>query len=317
MSIKDFSKQELLDILKISLDLKEKYNNNERTNHLAGKTLAMIFEKSSTRTRVSFQVGIYQLGGFGIFLSNNDLQLGRGEIIKDSAAVISSFVDMIMVRTHMHDRLEEFARHSRVSVINGLSDEYHPMQLLADYLTMIENGIFVKEEHFSSIENKVSAPIVSYVGDGNNMANSWLMLASKLGLHLRIACPKKYMPKQRIVDMAKEFCKVSGGTINIGQDIREAVNGANVVTTDAWVSMGQEDQKDERMNDFKDYRVDSGLMQLAHKDAIFLHCLPAYRGLEVSDEVIDGNQSRILQEAHNRLHAQKGVMVWLNNVNKD
>lgn len=315
LSIKDFDKDELIDILALSLELKDKYRNNIPTNYLSGKTLAMIFEKSSTRTRVSFQVGIYQLGGFGIFLSNNDLQLGRGEIVKDSSKVISSFVDMIMVRTHMHDRLEEFARNSSVSVINGLSDEYHPMQLLADYLTMIENGIFIKEDKFSNIKNIIDKPVVAYVGDGNNMANSWLMLSSKLGFNLRLACPADYMPSDNIVKLARSFAKKSGAEIEIMTDKFSACLGAHVVTTDTWVSMGQEEEKEKRLRDFKDYEVDSEVIDVAHEDAIFLHCLPAYRGLEVSEEVIDGPRSKIIEEAHNRLHAQKGVMLWLYNEN--
>ncbi len=313
LTINDFSANEILEMLSLAIQIKEEYKKGIQTPYLSGKTLAMVFEKSSTRTRVSFQVGIYQLGGFGIFLSNSDLQLGRGEIIRDSSAVISSMVDMIMVRTHIHERLEEFARFSSVPVINGLSDEFHPMQLLADYLTMIEYGIFVPSPFLNTpYVSKFEKPIVSYIGDGNNMANSWLMLASKLGFELRLACPKNYMPKQKIIDIANKNASESGAKIIITDDIFEVANGANVITTDTWVSMGQEDEKEQRMKDFMNYKVDSKLMSLAHKNAIFLHCLPAYRGLEVSEEVIDGKQSKIIEEAHNRLHAQKGVMVWLN-----
>ncbi len=314
LTINDFSANEILEMLSLAIEIKDKYKQNIQTPYLAGKTLAMVFEKSSTRTRVSFQVGIYQLGGFGIFLSNSDLQLGRGEIIRDSSAVISSMVDMIMVRTHKHERLEEFAKYSSVPVINGLSDEFHPMQLLADYLTMIENKIFVPNP-LLPYDSKFEKPVVAYIGDGNNMANSWLMLASKLGFELRLACPKNYMPKQKFIDIAMSNAKNSGAKIIITDDIFEVTKGANVVTTDTWVSMGQESEKKQRMKDFKDYRVDSKVMGFAHKDAIFLHCLPAYRGLEVSEDVIDGTQSKIIEEAHNRLHAQKGVMVWLNRQN--
>lgn len=317
LTINDFTKHEILEILALAIKIKQDYKKGIATPYLSGKTLAMIFEKSSTRTRVSFQVGIYQLGGFGIFLSNNDLQLGRGEIIRDSAAVISSMVDMIMIRTHMHERLEEFARYASVPVINGLSDMFHPMQLLADYLTMIECGIFVPDPLLNSanLESSVSKPIVAYIGDGNNMANSWLMLASKLGFELRLACPKKYMPNELILEKAYSNAKESGATIIITDDIYAVAKNANVLTTDTWVSMGQENEKERRMQDFKDYKVDSKIMSLANKDSIFLHCLPAYRGLEVSEEVIDGKQSKIIEEAHNRLHAQKGVMVWLNKQN--
>ena len=318
LTIKDFSQEELLQILALALNIKAQHSQGLPTPYLAGQTLAMVFEKSSTRTRVSFQVGIYQLGGFGIFLSNSDLQLGRGEIIADSAAVISSMVDMIMVRTHMHERLEEFARHSSVSVINGLSDAFHPMQLLADYLTMIECGIFIPHPLLESIpyKSRFPKPIVAYIGDGNNMANSWLMLASKLGFELRLACPPAYKPTEEILEIARDNARKSGATLVISDDIEEVSKGAHVVTTDTWVSMGQEDQKEQRLRDFKDFKVDPKLMARAHEAAIFLHCLPAYRGLEVSEEVIDGPRSKIIEEAHNRLHAQKGVMVWLNRQNK-
>lgn len=313
LTINDFSRAELLDVFRTAIEIKNKYNNNIPTPYLSGKTLAMIFEKNSTRTRVSFQVGIYQLGGFGIFLSNSDLQLGRGEIIKDSSAVISKMVDMIMIRSEMHSRLEEFARYSSVSVINGLTDKFHPMQLLADYLTMIENGIFMKDLNLC-IPHKFN-PIIAYIGDGNNMANSWLMLSSKLGFELRIASPKGYEPNEEILKIAYNNSKISGAKIIISNSPKEIAYGANVVTTDTWVSMGQEEQKEIRLKHFKNYRVDSEIMNLANKDAIFLHCLPAYRGLEVSEDVIDGDKSKIIQEAHNRLHIQKGVMVWLNEQN--
>lgn len=317
LTINDFTKHEILEMLALAIKIKTGYTNGIATPYLKGKTLAMIFEKSSTRTRVSFQVGIYQLGGFGISLSNNELQLGRGEIVRDSSAVISSMVDMIMVRTHMHERLEEFARFSSVPVINGLSDVFHPMQLLADYLTMIECGIFVPDSilHDVGAKNSIAKPIVAYIGDGNNMANSWLMLASKLGFEIRLACPKKYMPSKDIVEIAEKNAQESGAKIVITDDIFSVAKDAHVITTDTWVSMGQENEKETRMWDFKDYKVDSKIMSLAHENAIFLHCLPAYRGLEVSEEVIDGKQSKIIEEAHNRLHAQKGVMVWLNEQN--
>lgn len=316
LSINDFTKEELLDIFSLAFELKGKYVDGIPTPLLSGKTLAMVFEKSSTRTRVSFQTGIYQLGGVGIFLSNADLQLGRGEIVKDSSAVISSFVDMIVVRTHMHQRLLDFAKYSSVSVINGLSDEFHPMQLLADYLTMIENGIFIPEKKFKDMKNIIDKPVVAYIGDGNNMANSWLMLSSKMGFEFRIAGPKKYRPKDHILEIAYDNAKLSGAKIVVTDDIYEAANGAHVVTTDTWVSMGQEAEYKKRIKAFKEYEVDGKLMKQAHEGAIFLHCLPAYRGLEVSADVIDGPSSRIIQEAHNRLHAQKAVMVYLANSGK-
>jgi len=262
------------------------------------QTLGMIFEKSSTRTRVSFETGIYQLGGIGLFLSSNDIQLGRGEPMKDTARVITRMVDMVMIRTYSQNKLVEFAEHSRVPVINGLTDEYHPVQLMADYMTMIEWG-------------KADNPVCAYVGDGNNMAHSWLMLASKLGFELRIATPEGYECDPLIVADAMRFAKESGARIIIGNDPAAAIKDADVVTTDTWVSMGQEDEKEKRVSDFAGYIVDETMMKLAREDAIFLHCLPAYRGYEVSDEIFEQYADVIFDEAENRLHAQKGIMVWL------
>ena len=298
LTLADFSKSEILEILNLARTIKADLKANKPCNLLEKKTLGMIFEKSSTRTRVSFETGIYQLGGNGIFLSSNDTQLGRGEPIKDTARVLSSMVDLVMMRTHTHERLEEFARYSSVPVINGLSDDFHPMQLLADFLTMQEC-------------NKDKNPIVAYIGDGNNMAHSWLMLVAKLGFELRIASPKGYEVCEKIYKKAQEFAKDSGAKIFLTQNPKEAIKGADVVTTDTWASMGQESEKKEREIAFKDYCVDSALFSLAKKDAIFLHCLPAYRGQEVSEEVLESKQSKIFLEAENRLHAQKGVMVWL------
>lgn len=298
LSLADFSKEEILEILELAKTLKNELKSGIYSNPLAHKTLGMIFEKNSTRTRVSFETGIYQLGGNGIFLSSNDTQLGRGEPIKDTARVLSSMVDLVMMRTYEHSRLEEFAQYSNVPVINGLSDDFHPMQLLADFLTMQEC-------------EKDKNPIVAYVGDGNNMAHSWLMLASKLGFTLRIASPKGYQVSPKILQKAESFAKISGAKILVSENPKEAVAGADVVTTDTWASMGQEEQKEARKKAFYGYCVDCELMKLAHKDAIFLHCLPAYRGQEVSEEVLESKQSKIFQEAENRLHAQKGVMVWL------
>lgn len=298
LTLADFSKEEILEILSLAKTLKNEVKSGIYSNPLAHKTLGMIFEKNSTRTRVSFETGIYQLGGNGIFLSSNDTQLGRGEPIKDTARVLSSMVDLVMMRTHEHSRLEEFAEYSKVPVINGLSDDFHPMQLLADFMTMQECG-------------KDKNPIVAYIGDGNNMAHSWLMLASKLGFTLRIASPKGYEVSKEILQKAESFARISGAKILLSDNPREAIAGADVVTTDTWASMGQEEQKDKRKQDFKDYCVDSELMGLAKSDSIFLHCLPAYRGQEVSEEVLESDQSKIFQEAENRLHIQKGVMVWL------
>ncbi|WP_300706315.1 MULTISPECIES: ornithine carbamoyltransferase [Helicobacter] len=298
LTLADFSKEEILEILILAKTLKNEVKSGIYSNPLAHKTLGMIFEKNSTRTRVSFETGIYQLGGNGIFLSSNDTQLGRGEPIKDTARVLSSMVDLVMMRTHEHSRLEEFSAYSNVPVINGLSDDFHPMQLLADFMTMQECG-------------KDKNPIVAYIGDGNNMAHSWLMLAAKLGFTLRIASPKNYEVSQKILQKAESFAKISGAKILLSENPQEAILGADVVTTDTWASMGQEEQKETRKKAFQDYCVDSKLMKLAKQNAIFLHCLPAYRGQEVSEEVLESAQSKIFQEAENRLHAQKGVMVWL------
>ncbi len=299
LTLKDYTKEEILEILTIGLEIKKEVKAKEFKPRMAGQTLAMIFEKSSTRTRVSFEVGMYQLGGHALFLSNRDIHLGRGEPVKDTARVISSMCDMVMIRTYEQAMLEEFALYSKVPVINGLSDSYHPVQLLADYMTMMECG-------------KDKNPVVAYVGDGNNMTHSWLMLSAKLGFELRVATPKGYECDSAIIADALAFAEQSGAKITFTNDPKEAVKGATVVTTDTWISMGQEEEKAQRIKAFEGYIVDEALMALATDDSIFLHCLPAYRGVEVSEAVLDGAQSVIFEEAENRLHAQKGLMVWLN-----
>ena len=298
LTLNDFSKTELLEMINIALDLKAEVKNGVINYMMKDKSLAMIFEKSSTRTRVSFEVGMTQLGGHALFLSSRDTQLGRGEPIKDTARVISRMVDMVMIRTYKQSDVEEFASYSKVPVINGLTDEFHPVQLMADYMTMIEYG-------------KADDPKVAYIGDGNNMAHSWLMLASKMGFELSIATPKGYEVDEDILNKTLENAKTSGAKITITNDPKSAVKNVDVVTTDTWASMGQEDEKKQRELDFKGFEVDGTLMNLAKKDAIFLHCLPAYRGQEVSEEVLESPQSVIFDEAENRLHAQKGIMVWL------
>jgi ornithine carbamoyltransferase len=298
LTLADFSKDELLEMIDLAIKIKEQTKSKEFVPYMEKQTLGMIFEKSSTRTRVSFETGIYQLGGVGLFLSSNDIQLGRGEPMKDTARVISRMVDMVMIRTFEQSKLEEFAHYSKVPVINGLTDSYHPVQLMTDYLTMIEF-------------DKANNPVCAYVGDGNNMAHSWLYLAAKMGFELRIATPKGYECDSEVVAKAFEFAKESGAIIKIGNNPKEAVAGCDVVTTDTWVSMGQEDEKEKRIKDFAGYEVNSELMSLAKDDAIFLHCLPAYRGYEVSEETFEKYADVIFQEAENRLHAQKGIMVWL------
>lgn len=298
LTLKDFSKEEILEMIDLALKIKKQAKKGKFKPYLKDQTLGMIFEKSSTRTRVSFEVGIHQLGGKGLFLSSNDLQLGRGEPMKDTARVISRMVDMVMIRTFAQSTLEEFAQYSRVPVISGLSDSYHPVQLMADYMTMVE---YKKDKN----------PIVAYVGDGNNMTHSWLMMASKLGFELRIATPKGYEADSTILKDALAFAQQSGAVIKLGNDPKEAIMGATVVTTDTWVSMGQEAEKAKRVADFQGYMVDDAMMSLADKDAIFLHCLPAYRDYEVSESVFEAHADEIFDEAENRLHAQKAVMVWL------
>ncbi len=304
LSLKDFTKDEILEMITLAQKIKAQTKQRKFVPYMGHQTLGMIFEKSSTRTRVSFETGIYQLGGVGLFLSSNDIQLGRGEPMKDTARVISRMVDMVMIRTFEHTKLEEFANFSKVPVINGLTDSYHPVQLITDYLTMIENG-------------KDKDPVVAYVGDGNNMTHSWLMLAAKLGFELRVATPEGYECDEAIVKDALEIAKESGAKITFDNDPKEAVKGCDVVTTDTWVSMGQEDEKEVRMKAFDGYMVDEAMMSLAKPDAIFLHCLPAYRGYEVSEETFEKHEEIIFSEAENRLHAQKGIMVWLDSHRND
>jgi ornithine carbamoyltransferase len=261
---------------------------------LAGKTLAMIFAKSSTRTRVSFEVGTCQLGGHALFLSSRDIQIGRGEPIKDTARVLSRYVDGIMIRTFEQQDVEELARYATVPVINGLTDQHHPCQILADVLTV--------QQHLGGYAGKT----VAWIGDGNNMANSWLDAAGLLGFELRLACPEGYEPDHDVYERARKLTKTL-----ITEEPDEAVAGADVVTTDVWASMGQEAEAEERKLAFKGYVVDEALMKLARPHAIFLHCLPAHRGEEVTAEVMEGPQSRVFDEAENRLHVQKALLATL------
>lgn len=261
---------------------------------LAGKTVAMIFMKASTRTRVSFEVGTFQLGGHALFLSPRDVQLGRGEPIADTARVLSRYVDGIMIRTFAHQDVEELARYADVPVINGLTDMLHPCQVLADLLTV--------RQHLGGWEGKK----VAWIGDGNNMANSWINAAYRFGFELALACPEGYEPADHLLERAQGAAKVT-----LTRDPREAVVGAHVVNTDVWASMGQEDEQKKRERDFAGFTVDGALMQRAHRDAIFLHCLPAHRGEEVTADVIDGPRSRVWDEAENRLHVQKAIMAAL------
>jgi ornithine carbamoyltransferase len=291
LQIPDLSAGEIVELF----DLAARMKSGAYTERpLAGKTLAMVFTKSSTRTRVSFEVGTYQLGGHALFLSSRDLQLGRGEPVKDTARVLSRYVDGIMIRTFAHAEVEELARHASVPVINGLTDFLHPCQILADLMTV--------REAFGDVKGR----IVSWIGDGNNVANSWLHAASVLGFELRLACPEGYEPDRVVFERAQ-----AQATVSIHEDPEEAVRGADVVNTDVWASMGQEGESEARQLAFKGFCVDAALMRLAAPEAIFLHCLPAHRGEEVTDEVIEGPQSRVFDEAENRLHVQKALMANL------
>ena len=285
--------------VKFILDLAGKIKAGEMEEKpLEGKTLAMIFEKSSTRTRLSFDVGMYQLGGRAIFLSSNDLQMGRGEPISDTAKVLSRFVDGIMIRAKKHSDVEELARYSDVPVISGLTDFEHPCQALADMLTI--------KEHLGGWEGKK----ICFVGDGNNVCNSLLLIAPLLGMDMSVACPKGYEPAEKILKTANEYADENNTEITVTDDIGVALENVDVVYTDVWVSMGDEAEKAQREIDFAPFQVNSDLMGLANDGAIFMHCLPAIRGQEVTADVIDGPQSVIYDEAENRMHAQKAVLYY-------
>ena len=291
LAIPDLAKHELERLFALATEMKR---GRYRERPLQGKTLAMIFGKSSTRTRVSFEVGATQLGGHALFLSSRELQLGRGEPSRDTARVLSRYVDGIMMRTYQHAEVEEFARFATVPVINGLTDLLHPCQVLADVLTLLEE--------FGGWAGRV----VAWIGDGNNMANSWLDAAGMLGFELRIACPEGYEPNRAIFERNAARTRVT-----ITELPEEAVAGAHVVTTDVWTSMGHEEESEVRRQAFTGYEVDDKLMSLADRAAIFLHCLPAHRGEEVSEAVLEGPSSRVWQEAENRLHIQKALMATL------
>ena len=291
LAITDFSTEELHGLFALADRMRRR---EYRARPLEGKAFAMIFMKSSTRTRVSFEVGAWQLGAHPLFLTPRDVQLGRGEAVNDTARVLDRMVDGVMIRTFAHADVEEFARYSTVPVINGLTDLQHPCQILADLLTV--------RQHLGTFERKR----VAWIGDGNNMANSWCDAALRLDFDLVLACPAGYDPDPAILARAQ-----ATGRVTLVRDPAEAAAGADVVTTDVWASMGQEEEQAVRAVAFKDFQVDAALMARARQDAIFLHCLPAHRGEEVSAEVIDGPQSRVWDEAENRLHVQKAVMAAL------
>jgi ornithine carbamoyltransferase len=291
LAIPDFTRDELIALFDLAAAMKGR---QYRETPLAGKTLGMIFAKSSTRTRVSFEVGAYQLGGHALFLSARDIQLGRGEPIRDTARVLSRYLDGIMIRTFDHADVEELARYASIPVINGLTDLLHPCQILADLLTI--------REWLGGWEGKA----IAWVGDGNNMANSWINAAGRLGFELRLACPEGYDPDPAILERNR-----AKAPIMLTRDPKAAVTGADVVNTDVWASMGQEAEQAERERAFQGYMVDDALMDRAAGGAIFLHCLPAHRGEEVADSVIEGPRSRVFDQAENRLHVQKALMATL------
>ncbi|WP_461482239.1 ornithine carbamoyltransferase [Porticoccus sp.] len=292
LTLQDLSKTELETLLQRAVEIKNQHRDGIDSRPCEGKVMAMIFEKSSTRTRVSFETGMAQLGGSALFLSPNDTQLGRGEPVEDSARVISRMVDIIMIRTFGHDRITTFAEYSSVPVINALTDDFHPCQLLADMQTYLE--------HRGSIRGKR----VAWVGDGNNMCQSYMNAADMLDFELVIACPEGYEPSQVLLDKFSD-------RVSIVRDPAAALKDADLVVTDTWASMGQEEEKKQREKDFYGFQVNEELMALAAPDALFMHCLPAYRGLEISDTMLESKWSVVWDEAENRLHAQKALVEFL------
>ncbi|MEK7345265.1 MAG: ornithine carbamoyltransferase [Pseudomonadota bacterium] len=293
LQFSDLSADDYAHLFTRAAEIKRKFKTYEKYHPLADRTLAMIFEKASTRTRVSFEAGMYQLGGSVVHLTTGDSQLGRAEPIEDSARVISRMTDIVMIRTYGQDKIERFASHSRVPVINGLTNEFHPCQILADIFTFIE--------HRGSIKGKV----VAWVGDGNNMANTWLQAAELLGFTVHLSTPSGYEVDQAVAGLQGNAC------YKVFADPLEACRDADLVTTDVWTSMGYEAENDVRKQAFADWCVDEAMMQVARPEALFMHCLPAHRGEEVSAEVIDGPQSVVWDEAENRLHVQKALMEFL------
>ncbi len=299
ISIHDLSSGEIKKILDLSHQLKYRQKNAIPHQVLQGKTLGMIFTKSSTRTRISFETGMYQLGGYALFLSSSDIQLGRGETIKDTAKVLSRYLDGIMIRTHKHSDVEELAMYSDIPVINGLTDLMHPCQALSDIFTIME------------VRGSLKNSKVAYIGDGNNVCHSLLHICTKLGMDISVTTPEGYECSQAIVQEALKNAEASDSKVIITNDPAEGIRNSDAVYTDTWVSMGQESEKEAKIKAFMKYRVTPDLMSMAGPEAVFMHCLPAYRDYEVSSEVIDGPQSVVIEQAENRLHVQKALMVLL------
>lgn len=296
LTLEDYTKEELMGLIQFAIKLKNKHKLGIPHRLLEGKTLAMIFEKSSTRTRVSFEAGMFQLGGHALFLSKDDLQMGRGETISDTAKVLSSYVDAIMIRTFEHEIVEELAENGNIPIINGLTDDFHPSQVLADLMTIYEQK--------GGFEGKK----LVYIGDGNNMAHSLLMGCAIMGMDCTVAVPKGYEVDETILARAKEKAVSSGAKITQVNDPKEAVKDADVIYTDVWTSMGMEGEEEDRLKAFADYQVNDALVAHAKDDYTFFHCLPAHRGEEVMPSVIDGPHSVVFEEAENRLHAQKAIL---------
>lgn len=295
LKLLDCSGEEIIELLNMADQLKYEQKHGIPHKHLKGKTLGMIFEKSSTRTRVSFEVGMYQLGGYPLFLSGDDLQIGRGEPIEDTAKVLSRFLDGIMIRTYKQSDVEKLAEFGSIPIINGLTDFCHPCQVLADLMT-------IREE-----KGQLKGLKMCFIGDGNNMMNSLIVGALKTGMKISVACPKGYEPDEEILNFAKEYNE----NFKITSDIKEAAKNADVLVTDVWASMGQEEEQEERAKAFKDYQINKELLAVADNESMVLHCLPAHRGEEIAADVFEEHEDEIFEEAENRLHAQKAVMVKL------
>lgn len=299
LTLADFSSEELKEIIKSAIKLKDERKNGIFRKYLENKKVALIFEKSSTRTRVSFEVGVAEMGGYPLFLSRNDIQLARGESIRDTARTLSRYVDMVMIRTFEHERIEEFAKFASVPVINGLTNEFHPCQVMADVMTIYEKM------------GKYEGVKLAYVGDGNNMAHSLLIGCTKFGIDISIATPEKYQCLPEVVEKAKTIAAETGAKVEITNDPFKAVKGADFIYTDVWASMGFEDEAEERKKIFMDYQVNKKLLEATGKRTYFMHCLPAHLGEEVTEDVFESEISIVFDEAENRLHAQKAIMKWL------
>lgn len=296
LTLHDFTPEEIMGLVELGIELKSKQKAGIPHPYLKGKTLGMIFEKSSTRTRLAFEVGMYQLGGYALFLSNRDIQLGRGETVADTARVLSRMVDGIMIRTFGHEIVEEMAKYATVPVINALTDLLHPTQIVADFITIME--------HRGSLKGKK----LVFVGDGNNMAHSLLYGGAKVGMNVTIACPKGYEPDATVLKNAMEDAKETGAILRVMEDPMEAAKDADILYTDVWASMGEEGIASEKESHFKPYQINEKMLKVAKEDVMVLHCLPAKRGKEITDDVIEGPHSYVFDEAENRLHAHKAIL---------